>query len=78
MGNAVYTWQVPWGIYVWLDVYYGFILMATLIYAYERHLGLTLLIFFIMCWTGNMIAAAWLLWRAPDIYDRIAHPRTPA
>lgn len=77
VGDQLHTWETVWGIYVWADVYCGFLIMATLIYAYERNFSLTLALFLLTCSMGNMVTAAWLLWRAPDIYDRIAHPRTP-
>jgi hypothetical protein len=77
VGDCLHTWQVVWGVYVWADAYSGFILMSTLIYAYERKLWLVLILFAITCWTGNMVNAAWLLWRAPDIYARIARRPTP-
>ena len=70
--DSLHTWEVVWGVYVWADAYAGFLLMSTLIYAYERKLGLTLALFLLTCWTGNMVNAAWLLWRGPDIYRRIS------
>lgn len=75
--DSLHTWEVVWGVYVWADAYSGFILMSTLIYAYERKLGLTLALFVLTCWTGNMVNAAWLLWRAPDIYRRISKGSEP-
>jgi hypothetical protein len=80
VGDQLHTWETVWGIYVWADAYSGFLIMATLIYAYERNFSLTLALFLLTCCTGNMVNAAWLLWRAPEIYQRIAHkpPRTPA
>ena len=72
VGDQLHVWQVVWGVYVWADAYSGFILMSTLIYAYERRLGFTLLLFFVTCITGNMVNALWLLWRGPDLYRRIS------
>ena len=69
--DQLHVWQVIWGIYVWADAYSGFLLFATLIYAYERRLGLTIGLFLLTCGTGNMVNAAWLLWRGPDLYHRI-------
>ena len=66
-----HVWQVVWGIYVWADAYSGFLLFSLLIYAYERRLGLTIALFLITCATGNMVNAAWLLWRGPDLFRRI-------
>lgn len=77
-GDASHTWQMVWGIYVSVDVYCGFLLIATLIYAYERKVGLTFLIFIVTCWTDKMVPTAWLLWRAPDIYRRIANSKEGA
>ena len=74
-GNVVtdqlHVWQVVWGLYVWADAYCGFLLFSLLIYAYERHLGLTVALFLLTCATGNMVNAAWLLWRGPDLFRRI-------
>ncbi|CAN5426986.1 hypothetical protein BH10PSE12_BH10PSE12_36940 [soil metagenome] len=71
VADQLHVWQVVWGVYVWADAYSGFLLMSTLIYAYERNLTRTVLLFLLTCCTGNMVNAAWLLWRAPDIYRRI-------
>jgi hypothetical protein len=80
VGDQLHTWETVWGVYVWADAYSGFLIMATLIYAYERNFGLALALFILTCCTGNMVNAAWLLWRAPDIYKRIAnaYPGKPA
>ena len=71
IADQVHVWKVVWGVYVWADAYSGFLLMSTLIFAYERRIGLTLLLFLMACCTGNMVNAAWLLWRGPDLYRRI-------
>jgi len=78
VADQLHVWSVIWGIYVWADAYSGFLLFSTLIYAYERRLGLTLGLFLLTCGTGNMVNAAWLLWRGPDLYRRIrqANPGT--
>lgn len=78
VADQLHVWSVIWGIYVWADAYSGFLLFSTLIYAYERRLGLTLGLFLLTCSTGNMVNAAWLLWRGPDLYHRIrqANPGT--
>ena len=76
MADQFHVWQVIWGIYVWADAYSGFLLFSTLIYAYERRLGFTIVLFLITCGTGNMINAAWLLWRGPDLYRRIRNTNT--
>ena len=73
VADQLHVWQVVWGVYVWADAYSGFLLFSTLIYAYERRLGLTLGLFLLTCSTGNMVNAAWLLWRGPDLYRRIRH-----
>ena len=70
-GDQMHVWQVVWGRYVWADAYSGFTLFALLIYAYERNWKLTLLLFILACSTGNMVNAAWLLWRGPDLFNRI-------
>jgi hypothetical protein len=69
--DQLHVWQVVWGVYVWADAYSGFLLFSLLIYAYERRLGLTIALFLITCSTGNMVNAAWLLWRGPDLFRRI-------
>ena len=71
MADQLHVWAVVWGLYVWADVYSGFILFSLLIYAYERRLGFTIILFLITCSTGNMVNAAWLLWRGPDLFRRI-------
>jgi hypothetical protein len=71
VADQFHVWKVVWGVYVWADAYSGFLLMSTLIYAYERRLGLTVVLFLAACCTGNMVNAAWLLWRGPDLYRRI-------
>lgn len=71
IADQIHVWKVVWGVYVWADAYSGFLLMSTLIFAYERRIGLTLLLFLMACCTGNMVNAAWLLWRGPDLYRRI-------
>ena len=71
MADQLHVWQVIWGIYVWADAYCGFILFSLLIYAYERKLGLTIALFLLACSTGNMVNAAWLLWRGTDLFRRI-------
>lgn len=71
VADQLHVWEVVWGLYVWADAYCGFLLFSLLIYAYERRLGLTVLLFLITCSTGNMVNAAWLLWRGPDLFRRI-------
>lgn len=71
VADQLHVWQVVWGLYVWADTYSGFVLFALLIYAYERNLALTITLFLITCSTGNMVNAAWLLWRGPDLFRRI-------
>lgn len=76
LADQLHVWQVIWGIYVWADAYSGFTLFSLLIYAYERKLGLTIILFLLACSTGNMVNAAWLLWRGPDLFRRVAQPTT--
>ena len=71
VADQLHVWQVIWGIYVWADAYSGFLLFSLLIYAYERKLGLTIGLFLLTCSTGNMVNAAWLLWRGADLFRRI-------
>lgn len=73
IADQLHVWSVVWGLYVWADAYSGFLLMSLVIYAYERRLGFVILLFIITCWTGNMVNAAWLLWRGPDLFRRIAN-----
>lgn len=73
IGDQLHVWSVVWGQYVWADTYLGFALFSLLVYAYERRLGFTILLFLITCSTGNMVNAAWLLWRGPDIFRRITN-----
>ena len=71
LGDQLHVWQVVWGKYVWADAYSGFVLFSLFIYAYERKLGLTLVLLLLTFSTGNMVNAAWLLWRGPDLFRRI-------
>ena len=71
LADQLHVWQVVWGLYVWADAYSGFLLFSLLIYAYERRLGRTVALFLLTCATGNMVNAAWLLWRGPDLFRRI-------
>lgn len=75
VADQLHVWDVVWGLYVWADAYSGFALFSLLIYAYERRLGLTLGLFLLTCSTGNMVNAAWLLWRGPDLFRRIRNSR---
>jgi hypothetical protein len=60
----------PWGIVTLVDLYVGFILFGLLIAAVEKRvlvpLGLTLL----ACLLGNLVFAAWLVWRLPALLAR--------
>lgn len=76
LNDQLHVWSVVWGQYVWADAYSGFLLFALLIYAYERNLALTIGLFILTCCTGNMVNAAWLLWRGPDLFRRIAQKNT--
>ncbi len=76
LADQLHVWQVIWGIYVWADAYSGFLLFSLLIYAYERKLGLTIGLFLLTCSTGNMVNAAWLLWRGADLFRRIGQSPT--
>lgn len=76
VADQLHVWQVIWGGYVWADAYCGFLLFSTLVYAYERRLGFTVAMFLLTCSTGNMVNAAWLLWRGPDLYRRICNSNT--
>ena len=60
-----------WGRFVWADVSVGFLLMATIVFAYERSAGLSILLLILMFALGNLTVALWLLWRGPDLYRRI-------
>jgi len=71
IGDQLHVWQRVWGVYVWADAYSGFLLFSTLVYAFERGLGFTIAMFVLTCCTGNMINAAWLLWREPELYRLI-------
>lgn len=71
VAQQLHVWQVVWGVYVWADAYSGFLLFSLLIYSYERRLGFTIALFLITCASGNMVNAAWLLWRRPDLFRRI-------
>ena len=71
LADQLHVWERVWGVYVWADAYSGFVLFSTLVYAFERRLGLTLGLFLVTCCTGNMVNAAWLLWRGPELYRRI-------
>ena len=72
VADPLHVWQRVWGVYVWADAYSGFALFSLVIYAFERRLGLTLALFLLTCCTGNMVNAAWLLWRGPALFRRIA------
>lgn len=71
LGDQFHVWERVWGIYVWADAYSGFALFALVIYAVERRLGLTLGLFLLTCCTGNMVNAAWLLWRGPALFRHL-------
>ena len=71
ISDQFHVWERVWGVYVWADAYSGFALFSLIIYAFERRLGLTIALFLITCCTGNMINAAWLLWRGPALFARI-------
>ncbi|MDT0508456.1 hypothetical protein [Novosphingobium sp. MMS21-SN21R] len=76
MADQLHVWEVVWGLYVWADAYSGFLLFSLIIYTYERRLGFTIVLFLITCSTGNMVNAAWLLWRGPDLFRRIQNTKT--
>lgn len=76
IADQLHVWSVVWGLYVWADAYCGFLLFSLLIYAYERRLGFTIVLFIITCCTGNMVNAAWLLWRGPDLFRRLRSAST--
>jgi hypothetical protein len=63
-----------WGKFVWADVSVGFLLMATIVFTYERSTGFSILMLVLMFALGNLAVALWLLWRGPDLYRRIAEP----
>jgi hypothetical protein len=71
IADQLHVWERVWGLYVWADAYSGFALFSLVIYAFERRLGLTLVLFLLTCCTGNMVNAAWMLWRGPELFRRI-------
>lgn len=71
LADQLHVWHVIWGVYVWADAYSGFLLFSLLVYAFERKLGFTLAMLLLTFMTGNMINAAWLLWRGPELFRRI-------
>ena len=71
VADQLHVWERVWGVYVWADAYAGFLLFSTLVHAFERRLGLTLGLLLLTCCAGNMVNAAWLLWRGPELYRRI-------
>ena len=75
IADQFHVWESVWGRYVWADTYAGFALFSLVVYAFERKVGLTLGLFLLTCATGNMINAAWLLWRGPVLFRRIAGER---
>jgi hypothetical protein len=76
VADQLHVWERVWGVYVWADAYSGFALFSLVIYAVERRIGLTLGLLLLTCCSGNMVNAAWLLWRGPTILRRLAtrHP----
>ncbi len=75
IADQLYVWKSVWGVFVWADVYAGFALFSTIVHAFERRLGLTLALFLLACCAGNIVNAAWLLWRGPDLLRRFAANR---
>ncbi|MFW2828731.1 hypothetical protein [Sphingomonas sp. ID0503] len=75
IADQLYVWQRAWGVFVWADVYCGFLLFALIVYAFERRLGFTIGLFILTCAMGNIVPAAWLLWRGPELFKRIGGVR---
>lgn len=72
IGDQFHVWERIWGLYVWADVYAGFVLFALIVHAVERRAGVTIALFLLACCTGNMVYAAWLLWRGPALFRRLS------
>lgn len=70
--SVQYVVANPWGIVTLIDLYVGFVLFGLLIAVIEKRvlvpLGLTLL----ACLLGNLVFAAWLVWRLPVLMARPA------
>ena len=59
--------QPYWGKFVWIDVYLGFLLMATVIFTFEPKKSTAVIVLLLMCALGNAVTALWLVWRGPTL-----------
>ena len=65
--------MVPfWGKFVWIDLTGTFVLLATIIFGYERDWRIGAAMVLLMNLLGAAAVAAWLLWRGKDLYLRLS------
>lgn len=61
----------PWGLVSLIDLYLGFLIMAAVVFLFERKLLVACLWALPTFALGNIWSAAWLIWRAPVLAERL-------
>lgn len=61
----------PWGVVALADLYIGFILLAAIIWLFEASRLQALIWIVPIFFLGNAWAAAWMVWRLPDLAVRL-------
>ncbi|MGE0533237.1 MAG: hypothetical protein AB7P35_18150 [Hyphomonadaceae bacterium] len=74
---AVVT-TLPWGIVTLSDLYFGFVLLAIVIFLTERSWLVALLWAAPMLILGNIWAALWMVIRLPHLAKQLSKPDWPA
>jgi hypothetical protein len=64
----------PWGVVTLVDLYAGFVLFGLLIAAIERRVLIPLALTLLAFGLGNLVFAAWLVWKLPRLIE--ARPQT--
>ena len=63
----------PWGFVGLVDLYVGFLIFAIVLFLVERP-SHAFLWFLALMLLGNIVSAAWLIWRLPLLHRRLARP----
>lgn len=71
-GGAILA--LPWGLVTLLDLYVGFILYAVLVFTFEPRKGVAVAWVLPIFVLGNLVMAAWIIVRLPQILARLRGP----
>ena len=75
MSEGAAILAMPWGLVTLLDLYVGFVLYAVLVFTFEPRRAVATAWVVPVFFLGNLVMAAWVIWRLPLIVRRLKPAR---